>query len=347
MKQFVLFGAMAFVGMAAQVDVRADEQAPVNVEVAAVKSEAAADTLRVTGNLVASESVTLRPEVAGRIASISFEEGQPVQAGQVLVTLDAAEFEAQVASSAAATRLWELKFERARDLLARNVMSQQEYDETQASLKEARARLELDKVRAGKTVIKAPIAGVLGLRKVSSGDYVQIGDPLVSLAAIDPLKLDFSVPERYASTVTAGQAISITVPAFPGLEFQGKVYAVDPQLDEAGRSLRARGRIANIDGKLRPGMFAQVAVVVARRENALWIPEEAIVPRGGEQYVFRVDDNKALLTRVVIGERRLGVVEISAGLHAGDTVVTAGSNNLHDQAAVHIVNRGTPEVPDV
>jgi membrane fusion protein (multidrug efflux system) len=323
------------------------ESETTSVEAAVVREEVADETLRVVGSVIADESVTLRPEVAGRIASIAFDEGQAVTAGQVMFTLDPAEAEAQVASSEAATKLWQLKFDRARDLLNRSVMSQQEYDETQATLKESRARLELERVRLQKTVIRTPTAGVAGLRQVSVGDYVEIGDELVTVDATDPVKLDFSIPEQHIARIGVGQSLMVSVQAYPGRTFTGTVYAVDPRLDVSQRSLRARGRIANPDGALRPGMFAQVDVVITRREQALWVPEEAIVPRSGEQFVFRIDDGRAMLTPVRLGVRRVGSVEILEGLKSGDTVVTAGHTMLRDQSPVRVVDLPAPRVPGV
>lgn len=324
-----------------------EEAPPAVVEVAPVVIEPAREEIGVVGNLMAEESVTLRPEVAGRIASIGFEEGQRVEQGQTLFTLDPAEFQAEVARTEAATRLWELKFERARDLLGRKVMSQQEYDESKAQLETARAQLALERVRLAKTTLLAPVSGVVGLRQVSLGDYVEAGQAMVNLEAVDPIKIDFNVPERYSAMLNAGQRFTIRVQAHPDREFAGEVYAIDPRLDEAGRTLRARGRIANADMALKPGMFAQVKVTLSTRERAVWVPEEAIVPRGGEQFVFRVQEGRAALTRVTLGVRQLGRVEVIDGLNEGDTVVTAGHTMLRDNASIRVVNLPVTAAPGV
>lgn len=318
---------------------------PTVVEVAPVLIEPAREEIGVVGNLMAEESVTLRPEVAGRLASIDFEEGQAVEKGQTLFTLDPAEFQAEVARTEAATRLWELKYERARDLLERKVMSQQEYDESLAQLQTARAQLALERVRLAKTKLVAPISGIIGLRQVSPGDYVEAGHAMVNLEAVDPVKIDFNVPERYSAVLSAGQRFTVRVEAYPEREFAGEVYAIDPRLDEAGRTLRARGRIANTDMALRPGMFAQVRITLATRERAVWVPEEAIVPRGGEQFVFRVQEGRAALTRVRLGVREVGRVEVVDGLKEGDTVITAGHTMLRDNASIRIVNLPVTAAP--
>jgi len=317
---------------------------PTPVETAVVTVAPRQDELRVVGSLLAAESVTLRPEVAGRVQTIHFAEGEPVEQGQALVTLDPDEPRAVVAASEAAARLWELKFARARDLAGKAVMSQQEYDEIQATLKEAQARLALERVRLDKTIIRAPFAGVVGLRRVSPGDYVEAGQDLANLEVVDPIKVDFSVPERHASLVRPGLAIAVTVESFPGRTFAGELYAIDPRLDESARALRLRGRLPNADGVLRPGMFARVALTLGEAGAGLWVPEEALTPRGGDQFVFRVRDGQAALTRVDIGMRRPGQVEIRGGLDQGDVVVTAGQLRLRDGAAVQAVG-GPPPAP--
>lgn len=316
---------------------KAPGDAPVAVEVAAVRAAPVRQEVRAVGSLSAEESVTLRPEVAGRIQTIHFREGERAGKGQPLVTLDPAEYLAQVAASEAAARLWELKFARARDLVEKKVLSRQEYDETQATLKEAEARLALERVRLEKMVIRAPFSGVIGLRQVSPGDYVEEGQALAALSAIDPIKVDFSVPERYTAQVKPGQRLTLAVETYRDRSFGGEVYAVDPQLDASARTVRLRGRLPNPAGELRPGMFARVSLVLGEEGEALWILEQALVPRGEEQYVFRVQDGRALLTRIEVGSRRAGEVEVVRGLARGDSVVTAGQLKLHDGAAVSVI----------
>jgi membrane fusion protein (multidrug efflux system) len=188
------------------------------------------------GSLLADEAVVLRPEIDGRIQSLAFTEGQAVARGDPLIALDPAEYEADVAQKEATVDLWQLKFSRARDLLGRKVMSKQDYDEAEASLKIAKAALALARARLAKTTLRASFAGILGLRRVSPGDYVAAGKELVNLEAIDPIKVDLQVPERHAGAIRAGQAITVRVDAFPGREYTGEVYAVDPGLDPATRA---------------------------------------------------------------------------------------------------------------
>jgi membrane fusion protein (multidrug efflux system) len=176
------------------------------------------------------------------------------------------------------------------------------------------------------------------LRRVSVGEYITAGQALVNLEEIDPVKADFRVPEKFLPAIRVGQTIHIKIDAFPDETFEGKVYAIDPRLDVAGRSLLVRAILPNKDQRLRPGLFARVTVLLQLKEDALSVPEQAIVPQGDSQYVFKIVDGKVQLTKVVIGTRREGRVEIVEGLDVGDEVVTAGQLKIRHGSAVAIVN---------
>jgi membrane fusion protein (multidrug efflux system) len=193
-------------------------------------------------------------------------------------------------------------------------------------------------VQLEKTRIVAPFSGIVGLRRVSVGEYITAGQALVNLEEIDPVKADFRVPEKFLPAIRVGQTIHIKIDAFPDETFEGKVYAIDPRLDVAGRSLLVRAILPNKDQRLRPGLFARVTVLLQLKEDALSVPEQAIVPQGDSQYVFKIVDGKVQLTKVVIGTRREGRVEIVEGLDVGDEVVTAGQLKIRHGSAVAIVN---------
>ena len=300
------------------------------VVTATVRAQALRERLRAVGTLQANESVMIRSELPGRVERIHFQEGQPVAAGQVLITLDAAEYRAQVAQTEATVQANRLTFERAADLVKTNMLSQQDYDQARARLAESRALLQRHRVLLDKTTLRAPFDGVAGLRLVSPGAYVQPGQDLVNLEDIDPLKIDFRVPERHAAALTVGRPLTLRVDAVPGGEFAGEIYAIDPRLDAATRTFALRGRVPNGDGRLRPGMFAQVELTVGERPQALVIPEQAIVPRGEQLFVFKVSDGTVALVPVVTGLREPGIVEIVDGLAPGDTVVTEGQMKLRE-----------------
>ena len=199
------------------------------------------------------------------------------------------------------------------------------------------AAVELARVQLEKAHIVAPFSGIVGLRHVSVGEYITAGQALVNLEAIDPVKADFRVPEKFLPAIKVGQTILIKVDAFPDDNFEGKVYAIDPRLDVAGRSLLVRALVPNKDRRLRPGLFARVTVLLQLKEDALTVPEQAIVPQGDSQFVFKIVDGKVQFTKVVIGTRREGRVEIIEGLTAGDQVVTAGQLKIRDGSAVSVV----------
>lgn len=300
------------------------------VLVVSARTQALTDRLRAVGTLTANESVLIRSEIPGRVEHIHFEEGQPVKAGEPLITLDGAEYRAQVAQTEATVEANRLTFERSAGLVAKNMLSQQDYDQARARLAESRALLQRHQVMLAKTVLRAPFDGVAGLRLVSPGAYVQPGQDLVNLEDLDPLKIEFRVPERHAAAMTVGRPLTLRVDAVSGREFTGEIYAIDPRLDAATRTFALRGRVPNGDGLLRPGMFAQVELTVGERPQAVVIPEQAIVPRGEQLFVFKVVDGKVALTPVRTGLREPGIVEIVEGLAAGDTVVTEGQMKLRD-----------------
>lgn len=304
------------------------------VEVAKARVAPVVRAIGAVGSVEADEAVVIRPEVAGRIVEVSFREGAAVGAGDVLFVLDQAEAKARVAQGEAALNLARMNFERARDLLAQKLASQQDFDAAQARLKEAQARLDLDRVALDRTVLAAPFAGIAGLRRVSPGDYVAAGRDLVNVESLDPVKLDFRIPEAHASALRSGLAVTVEVDAFPGRGFSGTVYAVDPRVDAATRTLLVRARIANPRHELRPGMFARVRIVLGNKPDAVWIPEEAVVPRGRDKFVYRVNDGTAEFVRIESGERREGEIEVRDGIAAGDTVVVGGQMRIRPGAAV-------------
>lgn len=315
------------------------------VEAAAVETGPVSRAVSTVGTLRANESVMIRSEIAGRVAAVHFREGDTVTENAPLISLDDAELRAQLAESAATVKLAELNFARAQEIYDKKLLSKQNYDEALARLSEARARRNLQQARLAKTRIHAPFSGVLGLRRVSAGDYIKEGDDIVNLEDIHSLKLDFRVPENYLAGVKQEQEVNVQVDAYPGEPFSGTVYAIDPRLDEQTRSVLLRARIPNPGLRLRPGMFARVALVLEHRAEALLIPEQALWPIGDEQFVFRIVDGKALLTKVQTGQREGGKVEIGAGLSAGDTVVTAGQTKLRDGMAVQVTGQSGEKAP--
>jgi membrane fusion protein (multidrug efflux system) len=315
---------------------------PGGVTVEAVKVALAQlpQTITAVGSLRSDESVTVRPEVAGRISAIRFNEGQRVAKGATLVLLDPSINEADVGQARANLKLAQSKFDRATDLAKSNFISGQAKDEAENNLRVAEAALQLAQAKLAKTEIKAPFSGIIGLRVVSVGDYVKEGADVVNLEAIDPLKVDFRVPEVYMRQVQVGQTLQVALDALPGKTYEGRVFAINPLVDATGRSIVIRAQVKNADTALRPGMFARVRLITRDQQDALVLPEQTIVPQGDEQYVFKVVDGKALRTKVTVGQRRDGKVEILSGLSANDTVVSAGQLKLRDGVPVAVAGNG-------
>ena len=317
---------------------------PTPVRAAHAKTAPAIDVVRAVGSLRADESVMIRPEITGRIGRIAFAEGQRVNRGDLLLSLDDAEYRALVASSAAQAKLDAQRLTRAEDLFNKKFISRQALDEARSNRVRALAKQREDEAKLAKTVVNAPFSGIAGLRQVSEGAYVAAGTDVARLDKIDVLKLDFRVPEATLARLATGQPTRVAVDAYPEEKFGGQIYAIGTTVDEQTRTVLVRARVGNPDLKLRPGMFVRVNLQLGVREHAVWIPEEAIVPRGRDSFVFRVVNGKAEQVRVRTGARKIGEVEIVEGVTAGDLVVTDGNHRLRPGAAVAVTG-GVPPKP--
>jgi len=300
------------------------------VEVSAVVVGPMTDGVSAVGSLEANESVMIRPEILGRVTRVNFQEGQAVEKGRVLIELESGELTAQLSQAEASVEIARLNYDRMKRLIANDNVSKHELDQAATNLKSAEANYTLFKERLSKTKIRSPFAGYLGTRRVSPGDYVQAGRDIVNLEDLTTLKINFMVPETFFSRLAVGQEVLVRVDAFPGQIFRGEVYSIDPRVEELSRTVRVRAKIPNPDVKLRPGMFANVALVLGRVEKALLIPEEAVVPQQDKTFVFRLDDKTARLTEVKLGARERGMVQALSGVQPQDVVVRAGHQKIRD-----------------
>ena len=307
------------------------------VEVGLARQGSATDDLWSVGSLRSDESVQISNEVAGRIAEILFKEGEEVKEGAVLLKLDDALANAEVTDAKSRLTLAQSNFDRAQALSRSGSGTERALDEATSALETAKAALQLSETRLAKLSITAPFPGRVGLRTLSVGAYVIPGTPIVNLEKIDLLKLDFRVPETVLSRVSSDKDVEATVDAYPGRKFTGKVYAIDPQVDVNGRSLRIRARIDNADLSLRPGLFARVIIKGLEERQVVRVPESAVVPRGDDKLVYTVVGGKAKENKVTVGRRRAGEVEILQGIEAGTQVVVSGQMNLKDGTAVEVV----------
>jgi len=292
------------------------------------------------GSLRSDESIIVRAEQSGRITALNFKEGQPVRLGQMLVQLDDSVARAELEQARANQLLAKAKFDRAVELKERNFISGQAKDEAENAMRVADATVSLAEAKLTKLTIKAPFSGTVGLRTASLGDYVKDGQDIVNLEKTDPIKVDFKVPELFQSKISVGQALSVALDALPGQPFTGKVYAVNPQLDTAGRAVVLRAQMDNRTGILKPGMFARVRLTLSDTGDTVVVPEQAVAMQGEEQIMFKVVDGRAMRTKVEVGQRRDGKVEIVEGIGGGDTIVVAGWQRLRDGAAVRAASGG-------
>ena len=315
------------------------------VETAVVQTRPMHDSLMLTGSLLARESVMIRPEIAGRVQALHFTEGAPVAAGATLLTLDDAELKARVAEAAAQLKLAQHSHARVSATASKNLSSRQELDQATAQLEAARAGLAVAQEQLAKTRLTAPFAGVAGLRRVSPGAYVKAGDDLVNLEDIAVLRAEFRVPEKYLAQLRPGLALTVDTDAWPGERFPGTVTAVDPRIEAASRSVPVRAEVPNPEGRLRPGQFVRLGLTLAERPQALVVPEAALWPVGGKTFVYRVQGGKAELAPVSTGARQPGLVEITAGLAAGDEVVVAGMQKIRPGAPVQALPAAAPARP--
>lgn len=311
---------------------------PVGVEAARAERVSLSETVSTVGTLRANESVVVKPEIAGRIDRIGFEGGSLVRKGALLVVLDATVAAAEAEQIRAELALARSHYQRTADLARQQFVSESARDQAASNLKVVEAKLKLAEAKLAKTGIRAPFSGRLGLRNFSVGDFIREGTELVVLEDVSQMKVDLRLPERFLGQLRQGQSLALEFDAYPGRRFEALLEAIDVQVDANGRSVVARGRMANPDGLLRTGMFARVSLTLAQRANAVVVPEEALVPVGEQQYVYRIDEGKAVRQRVRTGLRRDGKVEIVEGLRGGEQVVTAGQPKLtSDATEVRIV----------
>lgn len=319
------------------------------VEVAKVDTMTLVDETQAVGSLRSRQGVMLRPEVGGRVKQIFFNDGQRVRKGQVLVQFEDQLQQAQLSQAKAELSIAEANHKRNQELVTQNFISKRSLDESGAALEVSRAKLALADATLQRLKVLAPFDGITGLKQINVGDYLKDGADMVNLEDIDAVLVDFRLPERFQAKIRAGQKAQLTVDALPGRPFTAIVQAVDPLIEANGRSVGVRGCIDNRQQQLRPGMFARVNAVFGARENALVIPEEAIIPQGGRTFVVKVvagdkpDVQVSERVAVKVGLRQPGKVEILEGLAAGDTVVTAGHQRLQkDGTAVRVVDLSQP-----
>lgn len=324
---------------------------PATVATAVATAQTWRNTLSAVGTVESFQGVTLRSEIEGRILRIAFQSGAAVKAGELLVELESSEEQAQLKSLEATTRLATATLQRAKDLRANNTNTEVELETAEATHAQALAAVERLRSTLAKKQIVAPFTGRLGIRHVNIGQFLNKGDTIVTLEAINPAYVDFALPQQDLPHLKAGLPVRVRVDAFPEKNFEGRIEAIDPRVSSETRNVRVRAVVPNPDEVLRPGFFAQVSVELPDETNVLELPATAVVysPYGNSVYVVveksGADGAKQLVAEqrfVTTGAKRGDLVSILKGIAAGDNVVTAGQMKLRNGAPVVINNSVVP-----
>jgi len=315
---------------------------PAVIAATEVQQESWEPSLRSVGSLVATNGINVSSEVNGIVSDIVFISGQPVEQGQELIKLDASVDKAALEALRAEQRLAEVQFKRAKDLLKKRVSSKSEFQEAEARFDAARARVKQQEEVIKRKVIRAPFAGLAGIRDVDLGQYFQAGSPIVSLQALDPIFVDYTLAERYIARIKPGQIVHVRLDAVPGKVFDGQIIAIDSGIDTGTRTLKVRASLTNQDKVLRPGMFAEVETITDVAKPVLTLPQTAISFNTYGKYVFVINrDDKGELkvkrTAVETGEQHDGRVEV-LNLKSGMQIVRAGLVKLRDNMTVKVDN---------
>ena len=291
--------------------------------------------IRSAGTLLANEEIDIVSKVPGKVTGVFFREGSRVKKGDLLVKIYDEDLQAQLRRSEIQEKLLAEKLERQRVLLAKDAVSREAFDQLQTDYNMILADMNLLKVRIAETEVRAPFDGVIGFRYVSEGSYVQPSVKIAHLTDPSILKLEFAISEKYISEDLMGKKISFETEGYSD-EFFATVYAVDYRIDEATRTIGLRARYDNSDGRLVPGMFASLTLITDEKQNALQVPTEAIVPEMNEKKIWVSRNGRATLIPIVTGARTASMVEVVAGLSAGDTILTTGLMQLRENMPVHV-----------
>ena len=319
---------------------------PVPVEVADVLVQSVTDRFHAVGTIEARENVKVVNEINAVVRELPFAEGQAVAAGALIARLEDSDLKAEATRAEALRDQARTNHQRVKQLFDQGAASQQELDDTGSALKVAEANLELARTRLAKTRIHSPLSGVVGRRMVSPGSYLNVGQLITEVAAVDVMKISFSSPERYMAQLRRGAPVQITTTAYPGDVFTGTISVVDPLLDPATRTVQVEARIPNRGRKLHPGMSADVTATLGERPHALIVPDEAIFAEGDQNFVYVVKpDSTVMRQAVVLGTRDSMRAEVSQGLKEGDRVVRAGYQKLYEGAHVIPMPSGGPGGP--
>ncbi len=309
---------------------------PAKVGVYVVKKLEQKNTIQSVGNIMAEDEVELRSETQGKVVHINFDEGDEVKKGQVLVKINDADLQAQLKKALSTKKLKEETEKRNKTLLDKGGISQEAFDISTTDLNSANADIDLLKEQIRRTEVIAPFNGIIGLRSISEGAFVNNTNIIARLQNIKRVKIEFSVPEKYASLIKKGNEIVFTVEG-QSVEFSAKIYAIEPKIDPVSRNIVVRAICDNVQQKLLPGAFAKIFVTLQNNPDALMIPTQTVVPILKGQKVFIVKGDSVVEQKIEIGARNEINVEVTKGLHVGDSIVVQGVIQMKQGAKVKVV----------
>jgi membrane fusion protein (multidrug efflux system) len=316
---------------------------PTFVETMTASPSTRPNQVSATGSLVSIPGIAVKPEISGRITKIYFKSGDNTTIGAPLIEINPDLIRAQLADAQAQSQLTKLQFGRFAELYKTHDVSKDDYDKAQANYVSAQAKVENMQAQLRQTNIVAPFSGKLGLCQVNLGDYVNAGQTvLVNLQSLDPLRVDFSIPETYLSKVAIGQAVLLHTDAYPNETFTGKVEAIESLINQNNRTLNIRASVPNKEEKLLPGGFAETILQFGLVQQLIIVPQTAVVYAPDGTYIFKVVDGKAKRVAVTLGERDADSVVVKSGIKAGDVIVVAGQLKLHDGASVVVAGNKKP-----
>lgn len=341
----IAFSALNFVNIAfcKTAPKAAPAMPPAFVETMKVEMSNDQKKILATGSVVSNPGIVVRPEAAGRVTQIFFKPGEKITVGTPIIEINPDTVKAELAQAQAQLKLKQLNYARYSQLYQSHTVSKAEFDQSQADLDSAKAQVDQKNAQLRQLIITAPFSGRLGINLVNLGDYVTVGQDIVSLQALDPIYVDFAVPEINAHNVAVNQQVLISSDAIPNAVFNGTVFATDPLVNTKTRSLNVRAIVPNKEEKLLPGTFAEVTLLYGAKESKIKIPQTAIVSEATGNFVYKAVNNKAVKTPVTLGDRDVQNIIITDGLKVGDVIVTAGQLKIafdgapiidtHDHAA--------------
>ena len=316
-------------------DKKGDKKPPLTVTAIVVSSKDFSNAISLSGSIEANENVEIRSEVSGIVEKISFSEGTNVSKGQVLLKVNDIELRAQLSQAITKQKLASENERRAKLLLQKEAISQEEYDIASAEFRSLKAQTQLIQAQIAKTTIRAPFSGKIGLRNISPGTYVTPTTLITKLVSSSQVKISFSIPEKYASEIENNAAILFTIPNNPQ-KFSAKIYAIEPEIETATRTLKIRAIADNSNGKLLPGTFATIELSLKNIKDAIVIPTEAVVPIQNGKVVYIANNGKAKEVKIETLARTAKDVVVTSGIKSGDTLLTSGVMALKDEADIKV-----------